>query len=1005
MKFARLSLLPTWVASGLVGPSLLLTTTATSLALEAFLPTEDSVKYYRDRVFPILEEHCFKCHGAEDKLKGNFRITSREGLLRGGDLGPGIDLADPLRSVVLDMVNYANEDYQMPPKAKLPEGEIAILTAWIVDHGAAYDPALEIEGSADEGRRGFSISEEDRQWWSYQPVRKPDLPEVSDPDWVINGIDHFILSGLDKADLKANPEAEPATLARRLHYDLTGLPPTLEEVRNFEAAWDQDPDTAWSALIDELLDRPQYGEKWGRHWLDIVRYAESNGFERDNPKPEIWRYRDYVINALNEDKPYDQFIIEQLAGDEIETPTFESLAATGYHRLMQWDDEPADRKQHVYDVLADNVLVTSEAFLGMTLGCARCHDHKIDPISQKDYYSFMAFFHGVTHYATPGTIVPWASEEEKAAFEKERSRKLAELEKTAEKLKTEVTGFLDREGLLAKVGEAKPKTFVEDARNGGADWEFTTSQPTPDWFEVGFRDKSWVKAKSGFGMKGTPNATIRTQWSTPEIWMRTSFGLQTLPKALVLELHHDEDVEIYLNGQLVYEATGHLRDYETIRLPESALDFLQTGRNVIAVHCKQTTGGQYIDLALRTGIPQGFDVTDILDGRRGGNLKGRLREEFGRDVMAEWKGLQKQILDTRAKKAGTPINAVTEAGPNPAPLQVHLRGSAHAPGDPVVPAFPSVLSGGNDPGPAQFEPLEFDDRKTSGRRLALARWIASPENPLTSRVIMNRLWQHHFGRGIAPSTNDLGQLGEAPTHPELLTWLAAELINRGWSLKEMHRLILQSRTYRMSSAPNEANLAVDPSNDHFWRFDMRRLTAEELRDTILAISGKLNLESGGPWVFPPLPPEVLATASRPGKGWPISSNESDHYRRSIYIHVKRSLRHQMLADFDQADTDTPCAVRFATTVPTQALAMLNSGFVNEQAAVLAEKLRTMDDDPEQQVRTGLALTFQREPTEDEVRQCLNFMESLKSESGLDDSAALDRFALLALNLNELIYLD
>ncbi|MCB1230272.1 MAG: PSD1 domain-containing protein [Verrucomicrobiae bacterium] len=996
--------LPPMAFRGRLAPALMLGLLALPFAGAA--QDEASSAFYGEKVYPILKARCFECHGGEEKLKGGFRITSHEGLLRGGDLGAAFNGDEPGASLLLDMVNYADGDHQMPPKSKLPDDEIAVLTEWITKHGATYDPALEIEGDVSERRRSFTVSEKDRQWWSYRPLR-PELspPKVSDPAWEENGIDAFILAQLDAAGLKPNPIAEPAVLCRRVFYDLIGLPPTLKEVQRFEAAWGKDSEAAWNELIEDLLARPQYGEKWARHWLDIVRYAESNGFERDNPKPEIWRYRDYVVRAFNEDKPYDQFVIEQIAGDEIAEPTLDSLVATGFHRLMQWDDEPADRKQHVYDVLADDVQVTCEAFLGTTMGCARCHDHKGDPISQKDYYSFMAFYHGITHYRTEGTMVAWATEEEKAKFEAVRKQRIVDLEAKSHSLETEIAAYLEGENLLAK-GEDRPLTFVEDARHGGSTWDYTTSKPTPDWREVGFRNKAWTKAKGGFGKNGTPGAAVCTEWSTPEIWMRTEFGLTALPKSLVMEIHHDEDVEVYLNGQLIHEATGFLTDYETVPLPDSALDALQTGRNVLAVHCRQTSGGQYIDLALRSGTAAGFNPAEIVNGKAAKKFGPKLKEHFGRDVVAEWKDLQKQIDAVRQESPGIPVNAVTENGAEAEPLNVQLRGSAHAPGDLVVPGFPAVLgASGNDPKPAEFSPITRQGRISTGRRLALAEWIASPENPLTARVIMNRMWQHHFGRGIAPSTNDLGHLGEAPTHPELLEWLSSELIRRGWSLKAMHRLILNSHAYRMSSAPNDSALAQDPENRLFWRYNMRRLTAEELRDSILAVSGSLNLKTGGNWVFPPLPAEVLATASRPGKGWPISKAKEDHFRRSLYIHVKRSLRHQMLADFDQADTDSPCAVRFSTTVPTQALAMLNSEFVNQQAEILAQRLRDFSREPAEQVREGLALTTQREPSEDEVRQCLNFMGNIKSQSGLDDRAALDRFALLALNLNEFVYLD
>ncbi|NNE90133.1 MAG: DUF1553 domain-containing protein [Verrucomicrobiales bacterium] len=971
--------------------------------VSAVLGQDDGVAFYKEKIHPLLKEHCFKCHGGEEKLKAHFRITSREGLLRGGDYGPGLDETDPAKSLILEMISYKEDDYQMPPKAKLPDEQIALLTKW-VEMGAPYDPSLEIKGGAGEGKKQFSITDADREYWAYTPVKEHDLGK-----WKANPVDFFVKKKLDEAGLKANGAAPAERLARRMFYNLIGLPPTLEEVAKFEANFAKDEDAAVEELIDDLLARPEYGEKWARHWLDIVRYAESNGFERDNPKPEIWRYRDYVIDAFNEDKPYDQFVIEQIAGDEIAKPTQASLTATGFHRLMQWDDEPADRKQHVYDVLADNVLVTTEAFLGMTMGCARCHDHKADPISQKDYYSFMAFFHGVTPYQTPGTIRPWASEEEIAKFEAERKKRIEEKQAFIAKAEADMTAHLNAVGKMVPKGQGKAKTpvksFVRDAREpNGATWFFPTTQPAPGWKEVGQVVKDWTKSQGGFGNANPPNTKIKAKWDTKEIWMRTNFGSKDIPEKLVLEIYHDEDVEVYLNGVEIYLAKGYVTDYQLIELDDKALNAFQTGKNVLAAHCKQTGGGQYIDMALRTGAHKPDSLPEAL--RRGGKkLEQELEMKFSRNIVKEWRDAKGAIGQIQRENPGIPLNAVTETGPNPQPLHVHLRGSAHAPGDEVVPAFPTVLSDTDGPKPASFEPVEQRGAKSSGRRLALAKWIASPENPLTGRVMMNRIWQHHFGRGIVASSNDFGKLGEVPTHPELLSFLAAELVNRGWSLKEMHKLIMMSETYRRSSAPNEDNLLKDPSNNLFWRYNMRRLTAEEMRDSMLYLSGKLNLEDrGGKWVYPPLPKEVLATASRPGAGWPISKNERDHYRRSVYIHVKRSLRHQMLADFDQADTDSPCAVRFTTTVPTQALTMLNSKFVNDQAALFAQRLKD-EGTVENRVKKGLELAFQRNPEADEVAHCVEMIGKFQSEHELTEDQAMERFALLALNLNEFVYLD
>ncbi len=965
---------------------------------------EAGLTYFREKVYFVLRENCFKCHGGESELKGDFRLTSRDGLLYGGHYGSAYNAADPAASILLEMISYKDADHQMPPKGKLSDEHHTILSTWI-EMGAPYDPALEIKGTATE-RRGFTVTEEDRAWWAYQPISSSAPPAVADEAWGKNGVDAFVKAQLDREGLVPNPPATPEVLVRRLYYDLIGLPPTPEAVAAFVSASEQDPDAAYRAVVEDLLARPQYGEKWARHWLDLVRYAESNGFERDNIKPHIWRYRDYVIDAFNENKPYDQFVIEQLAGDEITAPTKDSLIATGYHRLMQWDDEPADREQHVYDVLADNVQITSETFLATSLGCARCHDHKADPISQKDYYAFMAFFRGVTHYKTEGTILNWASPEEKAVFEKERKEKVASLEVDRNVLVGEIRSILEKAGLTATTSDAEAITLIEDARSGGAEWFYTMARPDDDWRDIGYINKSWFKGMSGFGAANPPGSVIKTEWKTPEIWMRTNFGLKSLPESLVLEIHHDEDVEVYLNGTRIFEAKGYTTGYKTVVLPESVLDVLQTGKNSIAVYCRQTGGGQYVDISLRTGVGRHGSIESFLSSPGSRRVIEEVKKARGRDLVADLQNIDEELADARKAAPGLAINAVTEAGALPEPMHIHLRGSAHALGDIVEPGLPAVLAGGgSDPRFLKAEPVRHDGRVSSGRRLELARWIVDPANPLTARVMVNRLWQHHFGRGIVPSSSDFGHLGEKPTHPELLDWLATQFREGGWDMKAMHRLILLSRTYRMSSEPESGNLAKDPGNLNFWRMDMRRLTAEELRDSILAVSGNLNLKAHGEWVYPPLPSEVLATASRPGAGWPVSEAAEDHFRRSLYVHVKRSLRHQMLADFDQADTDTSCAVRFTTTVPTQALTMLNSAFVNEQAAIFAERMRKTGAEARGQIAEGLRVALQRPAKPDELEHLVSLYETLQRKAGLSSAQALDRVALLTLNLNEFIYLD
>jgi hypothetical protein len=746
------------------------------------LVTPDEARFFETHVRPVLADSCFRCHGPV-KQRGGLRLDSRAALLAGGDRGPAVVPGDPDKSPLIQAIRHA-DDLKMPPSKKLPAPQIADLTRW-VRLGAPWPGAD--EAAPTTVRRGeFHITDRDRAHWAFQPVRRPPVPAVKDRDWVANPVDAFILSGLEAKGLTPNPPAGKRELVRRLFYDLTGLPPTSAEVEDFV----NDPSpTAYEALVDRLLDSPGYGEKWGRHWLDLVRFAETNSYERDGPKPHAWRYRDYVIRSFNEDKPYDRFLREQLAGDELPDRDADTVIATGYYRLGIWDDEPTDREQARYDGLDDIVVTTGQVFLGLTIDCARCHDHKIDPIAQKDYYSLLAFFQNINHY-----------------------------------------------------------------RNGG---------PTDEVRLVTTRDG------------------------------RRSF------------------------------------EYLATRVQE----------------------------------------------------KKDLRDKEPTD-------------DDRAL-------CITEAGSLAPETFVLLRGNAHVRSDRVEPGFPTVLGAPPPVIPAPPPP----GARTTGRRLALADWLASPDNPLTARVMVNRLWQSHFGRGIVRSPNNFGLQGDKPTHPELLDWLAAEFVAQDWRPKPLHRLILTSNAYRMSSRANPAGLAADPANDLFWRFDMRRLTAEEVRDSILAVSGTLNRKMDGPGVYPEIPREVLAGQSRPGDGWGKSPPE-EQARRSVYVHVKRSLLLPILDSFDLAETDRTTPVRFTTTQPTQALGLLNSAFLNRQAAALAGRLqREAGDDVREQVRLALNLATARPPTDAEVRRGVDLIDTLENEDGAPADAALRSYCLLVLNLNEFVYLD
>ena len=972
--------------------------------------TKSQVDFFENDVRPILEENCFRCHGGSDrrgavKIKSEFQIISRKGLLLGGAHGPAVNVVKPAESLLLEMVSYKDDDHQMPPDGKLSPEQIAILNDWVAQ-GAPWsagdiDKLVVLEKRSGSELPTTEINDRTLNYWSYKPLKSPEVPKVDDPEWAANPIDAFIYHQLKEEGLQPNPKASPGTLIRRASYNLTGLPPAPQEVEKFEEACN--PNTAWTELVDELLAKPQYGETWGRHWLDLIRYAESNGFERDSEKNHIWRYRDYVIDSFNEDKPYDRFIKEQLAGDELEDATIASKIATGFHRLMQWDDEPADRPQHVYDVLDDNIRVTTEVFLGMTMGCARCHDHKGDPISQKDYYRFLGFFHNITQMNRQSVIENLTTAEEELELAQQR------------RIKSEVISRLEanmaeweRRMFESEAGQsfnAKNQILVPNSRQGEQRWAYTTQKPEDNWFEVGYRindeaDESvgnsgqWKRSLGGFGNGAPGNTRPRTEWTSQDIWLRTTFRLDEIPTNVRLSIYHDEDAQVYLNGQRIGSFEGYITDYRTLPLSDEALGYLQTGRNTLAVHCRQTAGGQYIDLGLQVGWNDKDRAEWIADqGVKSLSELDRAQYFKIKDELDRFKKLP--------VRGGIEAMMVQESSSQPKDTFVLIRGSAHAPGDQVEPKFPSIFGF-----PQPEIPKQPEGARTTGLRTVLADWIASEKNPRTARVMMNRMWQYHFGRGICPSPNDFGYLGEQPSHPELLDWLAVQFMESGWSVKAMQRLIMSSKTYQMSSAPHEGNLAKDPENLNFWRFNMRRLTAEEIRDSIMAMTGRLNLKMGGPSYFPVLPEAVLETSSTKGGKWG-ESPEDETWRRSVYITVKRSLQPPSLTDFDFADTDAPCPVRFVTTVPTQALNMLNSFFVNEKAEQVAKRLieEVGTENLDLIVRRGLELALSREVEDSEVAPCVEMMQTFENEHGLSRRESIDRFCLVALNLNEFVYLD
>lgn len=776
---------------------------------------------FATEIQPLLARRCYACHGP-DQQEGSLRFDDRETLVGEADSGLApIVPGRPADSELLRRV-LASEDSgeRMPPEGKaLSENEIDVLTRWI-ESGAEY-----------------------QEHWAFQPLRRPEVPIVANKHWPQQPLDLFILAKLESAGLEPVPTADPESLIRRVYLDVIGLPPSPEIVAELSQNWSDD---IYVALVERLLASPAFGERWARMWLDVVRYAETNSFERDNPKPNAWKYRDYVIDAMNSDKPYSQFMREQIAGDELDKVTAETLTATGYYRLGLWDDEPADPLQAIFDGYDDLVTTTSQGFLGLTLNCARCHDHKIDPLLQKDYYSMVAFMRDVTPYG-------------------QRS-----------------------------------------------------DQVTNNQVDI-----------------------------NPEI----------AAKHEAIDSQHKR-----------LEKTVHKIEQQAIK-QLSAPD-------------QRATEGPKRERVLAEKLPS---VLDEAAWQKYSQLKSQLAE------LEQ----QRQALPKRQTVLG-----LGKLDAHPEPTFLLMRGSPHSPGDEVQPTFPKLLGGGV---PELPEPTA--DSTSSGRRRVLADWLASDNNWLTSRVIANRIWLHYFGRGIVRSPNNFGLMGDPPTHPQLLNYLATDLVRNDWHLKTLHRQILLSATYRLGTWDTQRALEQDPSNNLFWRQNVRRLSAEQIRDAVLAVSGQLNERQHGESMYVSLSQEVLASQSRPGQGWGNSS-PTEQARRSIYIHVKRSLPVPLLTAFDFPDTDISCEARFLTIQPGQALTMLNSEWMQQQASALLERVeREVGNNLENQAERCLELVTCKSAQAEDVQELVDLVDRLQRQHAVSDRKARHAMCLVALNVNPFFYID
>ncbi|MES2695779.1 MAG: PSD1 and planctomycete cytochrome C domain-containing protein [Verrucomicrobiota bacterium] len=811
-----------WTLSALVAGTL--ATSVTSLAAATA-----KVDYVRD-VKPILTQHCVRCHGAE-KEEAGLRVDTAEAVQVGGDSGPLVKPGRPNDSLLVQVVVGPHEDIpQMPYKkpALTPE-QVATLRAWITD--GAVGPAQEEPGRFVH--------------WSFVAPKHAEAPAVKRADWPRNAIDNFSLARLEKENIAPSPEADRVTLLRRASLDLTGLPPTPAEVSAFLA--DKSP-KAYESAVERLLASPHYGERWARPWLDIARYSDSNGYSIDAPR-QIWKYRDWVVTALNRDQPFDQFVIEQLAGDLLANPTLEQKVATGFNRNTQINQEGGiDPEQFRIEAVMDRVNTYSTGFLGLTVACAQCHDHKFDPIKQKEYFQFYAFFnntvedgHGKT---TPGAAMEFPDEKLSGDAAK------AELD--------EQRGELER--------------FLNTNGNAVSTWIATLDKVAINKFR---------------------SATAR----------------------------------------------------EAVKVPWGQMTLAQK-RAIYALYPEATEEFKTRNKALTT-------------------LEGNMRKPVTTLVMSEL--------------------------PKPRESFLFIKGDFTRKGENVTPGTLAVLP-----------PLKAAQQPN---RLDLARWTVDPANPLTARVFVNRIWQQYFGRGIVETENDFGTQGEPPTHPELLDWLATELVAQKWSMKAMHRLIVTSATYRQSSNVRPDLDLSDPLNKLLARQTRLRLDAEVVRDVALASSGLLAPKLGGPPVFPPQPAGVM-TLGQSKRDWTASKGE-DRYRRGLYTHLWRATPHPAFAVFDAPDGFTACTRRLRSNTPLQALTLLNDEQFYEFAGALAKRVQAeAKGDVPAQIRYAFQLCLSRPPAADETARLVAVYEQqLAAATGDDATRRNEAWTIVArvlLNLDETI---
>ena len=1024
--------------------------------------TPDQIEFFEKKIRPVLVEQCYACHSAETMAQAELLLDSAEALHKGGSRGPALNVGDLGASLLLRAISYADIELKMPPTGKLSDQQIADFRVW-VEMGAP-DPRKQVAVAAPP-EPGIDL-EAGRKFWAFQPIDQPTVPSTSRPNWVSTPIDAFLLARLEQEGLEPAAALDKRGLIRRATFDLIGLPPSPSEIAGFLA--DSSPD-AYPKLVDRLLDSPHYGERWGRHWLDLVRYAETNGHEFDNDKLDIWRYRDYVIDAFNKDLPYDRFVQEQIAGDLLPPRIsaagdhFVTPAATGMYWLWEVLNSPTDSIQARADQVDNQLDVIGKAFFGLTIACARCHDHKFDPIPTADYYSMAGILHSTQMREqcvdTPQTA---ALIQARSSIIRDVNKDMASELRLAERdnlasLAAELVDGVERISDEDAAGWAKRLQEVSDqpdhplhpfllaeeegldeARAWVSEWADKANPAEAIWEERGdtvredFEDgyEGWLADGNAFGsgpvravppnqeISGYTGSAIANSFGTgsnafvgmlttskfkmPARWVhvRMASNQQPAPRGAreKAKLRFTIVADDHKSGHAMPAGDGLLKWYTISMEKEKGrtcyLEIVDRDREgYIAVDKIVFSNSQEpppiahpISDRVRKLFAEGgpTSTTSLAQAYQGLALEIANKRDQTADEMAFLAAVQlwpsrqaggatltgpsrhnfDDLIDFRTNfESAIPASsfAMSSMDVDPGNIRIHQRGSHKNLGEEVPRRFLQVVAG------ADQEPF------TAGSgRLDLARWAVSDENPLTARVMVNRVWKHHFGQGIVASTDNFGENGERPTHPALLDFLASDLIKNNWSIKQLHRSIMLSSAYQMDSRISGEAKKLDPANKLLSHMPVRRLEGEAIRDSVLAIAGTLNPTVGGPSIAPHI------SDYQDGRGKPKTGTLDGEGRRSVYIQARRNFLTPLLLAFDYPLPISTIGRRGVSAVPSQALILLNNEFLHDQAGKWARAELERYDDDAQRISDMFERAFGRKPSRDEVAAASDFLDEQSS---------------------------